>query len=100
MNRRSRHATPYAVRTITAVAVLLLVGCAADMASGRLHRVASIVPGRPVPVTPADFPSADFTAGNNPSTVNTSSIGSGVLCDALIADAGIRAFVKARGIPD
>lgn len=101
MNRRLRSATPRAVRTATAVVVLLLVvGCAADMASGRLHRVASIVPGRPVPVTPADFPNADFTAGNNPSDVNTSSIGSRVLCDALIADAGIRSFVKERGIPD
>lgn len=83
-----------AMRARCMVLALLLAACAAESAGHRLQRIGMTTDGHLLLVRRTDFPSGDPRQGT-PTT-----LGSAALRDAVIADAGVAAFVAAHGLPD
>jgi len=77
-----------------ALTLLLLGGCAAEQAGHRLQHIGELSGGGWMPIARTDFATGD------PRQSKATTPGSQALQDAVIADAGIAAFVSAHGLPD
>jgi len=86
-------------RLLLALLCPAVVGCAADNAMGRLRAASLHLMAQPQAVIRSDFSSENLSP-DELLKVKPTSPGSVVLRDALVADAGVREFVKEHGIPD
>lgn len=82
------------MRRLAAGLLLLVTACASEQAGWRLQHLGRVADGQLLLVRREDFPDGDPSHGA-PTTV-----GSAALQDAVVADAGVAAFVRARGLPD
>lgn len=80
--------------TAVALCLLVLAGCAAELAGDRLREYSRLSSGALLPVERKDFPDGDPRRGS-PSVP-----GSAMLRDASIADDGVAGFVRRHGLPD